>query len=384
MSTVIQAEDNPRKKRILFLMSDTGGGHRASALAINEAIDVLHPGRHESIIEDVWKHHMIWPIRLMPDTYGWITGPGKPIWAALWKITSYRRMQNALFDMVSPLVRSSVANYIRSINPDLVVSVHPLMNHLGIKWRNAAGLQVPFITVVTDMVTFHPSWICPEVDRCIVPTEAARERALTYGMPEEKLAVYGQPVGLKFSRLASSKDSLKRRFGLEDKRSTILIVGGGEGYGQIYRIARKIARSIPSSQLLVVAGRNKKLQKKLELRDWEVPTRIFGFVDNMPELMGAADLLITKAGPGTINEAFISGIPLLLSGYIPGQESGNVRYVSDNRAGAYARTTWGIARQVRQWLEKEEMVLKELTSNAAMLARPDAALHIATDLCRFV
>lgn len=379
------SQDNmPRKKRILFLMSDTGGGHRASARAIEEAIEFLYPGRHEIIIEDVWKNHMVWPIRLMPDTYGWITGPGKPLWAALWKITSYRRLQNILFDSLTPVVKRSVATYIKSVAPDMVVSVHPLMNHLGIKWLETAGLKVPFITVVTDMVTLHSSWICPQVDRCIVPTEAARQRALAYGMPDEKLVVHGQPVGLKFSRLGGSKHERKEQFGLCRERQTILIVGGGEGYGQIYRIARKISRTVPSAQLLVVAGRNEKLRKKLARCCWEIPTRIFGFVDNMPELMGAADLLITKAGPGTISEAFIAGLPLLLSGYIPGQESGNVRYVHEHKAGTYAATSTGIARQVRQWVEQEQLVLQEVTRNAAMLARPDAALDIATDLCRFI
>lgn len=379
---VLQAKECD-KKRILFLMSDTGGGHRASARAIEEAMEFLYPGRHSVIIEDVWKNHMVWPIRLMPDTYSWITGPGKPLWAALWKLTSYRRLQNLIFTCVSPVIKRKITDYIKSVSPDMVVSVHPLMNHLGLRWLKAAGLEVPFITVVTDMVTFHPSWICPEVDRCIVPTEAAKERALGYGMPEDKLAVYGQPVGLKFSRLSRAKQSLKRKLNLDEKKPTILIVGGGEGYGQMYRIARKIARTVTSVQLLVVAGRNEKLFKKLTDRNWEVPTQIFAFVDNMDELMGASDLLISKAGPGTINEAFIAGLPLLLSGYIPGQETGNVQYVRENMAGAYARTTWGIAKQVRQWLEQEEKVLQELTKNAAMLARPDAALHIAQDLYHF-
>ena len=50
------------KKRILFLMSDTGGGHRASAQAIKEAIEYLHPDRYDIIIEDIWKNHMPWPL----------------------------------------------------------------------------------------------------------------------------------------------------------------------------------------------------------------------------------------------------------------------------------------------------------------------------------
>ena len=372
------------KKKILFLMSDTGGGHRASARAIKEAIEYLYPDSFETVIEDVWSHHMPWPIRLMPDTYGWMTGPGKPLWAMLWKLTSYQSLQNAMFGFFSPMVKSSVARYIGSLKPDLCVSVHPLMNHLGLKWLDHAGLDIPFITVVTDMVSFHPSWICPRVDRCLVPTEEARQRAIGYGMPTEKLAVHGQPVGLKFTRLDGDKGHHKSRLGLDPSRPAVLLLGGGEGHGQMYRIARRIASTTGNAQLLIVAGRNAKLKKKLDRVNWEIPTRVFGFVDTMPELMAAADVLITKAGPGTISEAFIAGLPPILSGYIPGQETGNIRYVQENRAGVYARTSRGVVRVVREWLEEANPVLQELAANAACLARPNAALDIAVDICRFL
>lgn len=365
-------------------MSDTGGGHRASAQAIEEAIEYLYPNRYETIIEDIWKHHMPWPIRLMPDTYGWITGPGKPLWAMLWKATSYRCLQTMMFSVFSPIVKNSVASYISSVQPDLCVSVHPLMNHLGLKWLQRAALDIPFITVVTDMVSFHPSWICPQVDRCLVPTEEARKRAIRYGMPPYKLAVHGQPVALKFTHLKGNKNRYKKLLNIETDLPTILLVGGGEGYGQMYRIARKVAATLSQGQLLIVTGRNRKLKKKLDQVDWRIPTKVYGFVDNMPELMGAADILITKAGPGTISEAFISGLPPILSGYIPGQESGNVRYVKINRAGTYARTSRGISTRVQEWVDGSSPILQELTRNASRLARPNASLDIASDICRFL
>ena len=55
-----------------------------------------------------------------------------------------------------------------------------------------------------------------------------------------------------------------------------------------------------------------------------------GFVDNMEEWMAACDIVITKAGPGTIAESLIMGLPILLNGFVPCQEAGNVPYVVDN------------------------------------------------------
>ncbi len=56
-----------------------------------------------------------------------------------------------------------------------------------------------------------------------------------------------------------------------------------------------------------------------------------GFVNNMEEWMHASDVIITKAGPGTIAESFICGLPVLLNGFIPGQEEGNIEYVVENQ-----------------------------------------------------
>ena len=47
----------------------------------------------------------------------------------------------------------------------------------------------------------------------------------------------------------------------------------------------------------------------------------------MPELMTACDMIISKAGPGTIAESFICGLPVLLNGFVPCQEEGNVPFV---------------------------------------------------------
>jgi 1,2-diacylglycerol 3-beta-galactosyltransferase len=160
----------------------------------------------------------------------------------------------------------------------------------------------------------------------------------------------------------------------------VLIVGGGDGVGPLYETARAIATTVPHAQLIVVAGRNAGLRQKLEDTTWEIPTRIYGFVDNMPELMCASDLLVTKAGPGTLAEAFIAGLPVIISSHIPGQEEDNVRYVLEHQAGAYAADPLEIADIVRKWLQPGDRALEQVVANASALARPDAAGVIARRL----
>ncbi|MCA9975849.1 MAG: glycosyltransferase, partial [Anaerolineales bacterium] len=356
------------RKRILFLMSDTGGGHRASALAIGEAIEHLYPDQFEILIEDIWMEHTRWPINQMPHMYPWLSNSGTRWWLLLWQVTRKPFVWRGVMRTTGLLTRRKILQFFNEVQPDIVVSVHPALNHLGVEWVKQTCPGVPFYTVITDMVTVHPSWVCPKVTRCLVSTLPAREQAIAAGMPAEKIAVCGQPVGLKFVHQDEEKKAGREGMNLDGERPCILIVGGGEGIGRVYDIAREISQKVTQAQLVIVAGRNKHLKQKLEAVAWEIPTQVYGFVQNMPELMRAADILVTKAGPGTLSEAFISGLPIIISGYIPGQERGNVDYVLENEAGAYAEEPAAIAELVDTWLQPGNMLLMQMKRNAEQLA----------------
>jgi 1,2-diacylglycerol 3-beta-galactosyltransferase len=372
-------------KKILILMSDTGGGHRASAEAVAEAILYLYGDEVSVCIVDAWRSYAPWPLNQIPDAYSWLVSDGLWLWNALWRTDGKTWPSGVISRMAMPLVRRSVVKLFRYEAPDLVVSVHPIINHIPLfVLRKELKSDVPYVTVVTDMVTAHPAWFCREVDYCLVPTEAARQRALRYGMSSDQVEVAGQPVGLKFATGVGEKPYLRGKLGLYLDRPAVLIVGGGEGVGPVYEIARTIAVGVTDAQLVIVAGRNAPLKQELEATTWEIPTRVYGFVTNMPELMGASDVLVTKAGPGTLSEAFIAGLPVIISGFIPGQEEGNVGYVLEHQAGAYAPEPAEIGRLIREWLHPDDETLTRMAANAAALARPDAALVIARQLYRLL
>ncbi len=377
-------KDKILKKRILFLISDTGGGHRASAQAIAEAIEFLHPEQFEVIVEDMWKNHTPHPFRDIPKAYRWVVGPGLPLWRLMWYTLAQPTVQHHILDDIEVLVEDEMSAYFQTIRPDLVVSVHPLLNRIGFDCLRKAGFSGPFATVVTDLFTFHPTWIDPRVTRCLVPTEEARTQAITLGMAPEKLAVYGQPVSIKFAQPPGNKLALRQKLGLDIQRPAVLITAGGEGGGRLLAIARQIAQTVSRVQLLIVTGRNHSLRDELEAVTWAVPTHIYGFVENMPELMHASDLIVTKAGPGTISEALIAGLPIILSDFIPGQETGNIDYIEGNGAGVFAGNPVDIARLVEQWTRPGNQTLAALRANATRLARPRASLLIAEDLCHLV
>ena len=367
-------------KKILILMSDTGGGHRSAAEAIAEAVHQLYGEACRVEIADPWADHTPFPINRLGQLYGPLANSCTILWKLIFRSTSNRRGLSLLVKTFWPMVRKSLKDFLRQSNPDVIVSVHPILTHFSIRALQEANLHIPFVTVVTDLVNLHPLWLCPETDSCLVPTEPARDRALASGLPLEKLKVVGLPVGLKFVRGGGEKAALRDKLGLERDRPTILVVGGGEGVGKVYKIARAIAKARVNAQLMVVAGRNKRLRRRLGKVNWEIPTTVFGFVTNMPELMGASDAIVTKAGPATISEALITGLPILLSGFVPGQEEGNVEYVITKGVGTWAEKPQRIAATLAQWLQPENETLTHMTQKARRLGRPQAALDIAAEI----
>lgn len=160
---------------------------------------------------------------------------------------------------------------------------------------------------------------------------------------------------------------------MQKDKPAVLLVGGGEGMGRIEETVEAIAkRSGAFCQVVVICGRNRNLAKRLRSHSYPNGMNVVvnGFVNNMNEWMCACDAIITKAGPGTIAEALICGLPILLNGNIPGQEAGNIPYVVDNRVGAYERNPNKIADIITDWLISQPDKLKEMGQRAKSLGRP--------------
>lgn len=361
-------------------MSDTGGGHRSAAEAITAALAREFPDQYTVTLVDVFKRAALFPLNYAPETYLPFTTYFEWLWGAGFRVSNNRFITR----LVAPYLHASIARGLRAIlreqRPDLVVSTHPIFVALGRRALRAIGARAPFVTVVTDLFDAHCFWFDPAVDLCIVPTDGAYRVARRFGMPAEKLRVIGQPVSLAFADARITRADARVKLGLDPARTTILLVGGGEGMGPLFEIARAIERERLPIQLVVIAGRNHALREKLRAATWQTPLRVEGFVTNMPEWMRAADLIITKAGPGTISEALVCGLPILLSGFLPGQETGNVAFVEQSGVGILQKNPDALARTLREWLTPGNDTLARYAARARELARPYAALDIARAL----
>jgi 1,2-diacylglycerol 3-beta-galactosyltransferase len=235
----------------------------------------------------------------------------------------------------------------------------------------------PFVTLVTDLVSTHSFWYDNQAEFTMVPTQAAFDKGLACNMPAEKMKITGLPVNPAFIDSLKGQVEARKALGWEQNKVTILMVAGGDGMGPLYQTAQAINALNLDIQLAVVAGRNQALKEKLEALAWNQATHIYPFVTNMPQLMDAADIIVTKAGPSTITEAAIAGLPMILMDAIPGQETGNVTYVVENDAGAWAPEPQQVAKILQEWLQEGSEFLQQKVKNARSIARSDAVWDIA-------
>jgi 1,2-diacylglycerol 3-beta-galactosyltransferase len=360
------------KPRILVLFSDTGGGHRSAAEAILEALNDSHHGEFEPDMVDVFKTYAPYPLNRMPDWYpDMVKSPN--LWRLGYRAMDGRHRARFVMDSIWPWVRPAAKQLVREHPADLVLNVHPLFNSPVL--RALGKHHPPFVTVVTDLVTAPNFWFHRRVDFCVVPTEEVESSALLNGLEPSQIRLYGLPVGKRFGEPAD-KTTLRIQLGWPMDRKVVLLIGGGEGMGPLYDTAREIARLNPDCALSIIAGRNAKLKHRLENFAWEQPVFVYGFVSNMPDFMRAADILVTKAGPGTICEALNAGLPIILYSRIPGQEDGNVRYVMEEGAGRWAPGAERTALAVQKWLSNPDLRNKAAEA-CTRIARPQAARMVA-------
>src|SRR5579871_5891056 len=367
-------------KRALLLISDTGGGHRSAANAIAAALEeTKSPDAYEVRIEDV-AAHCAFPLTQLGLGYSMALRYAPPVYGALYHATNGRRRYRALVKFCEPLYRERLRDLFIEYRPDVIVSIHPLLNHAALRARDDAHMQhIPIVTVITDLGKVHESWLVPEADAIVVPAREVYARALARGVPPARLRLLGHPIHPKFDDVTGSKADLRAQLGLSSNLPAVMLMAGGEGGGKLLSTALALARARLPVELVVVCGRNEPLAQKLSELSATLPTKmqVLGFTDKIPEYFRAVDLLVTKAGPGTLAEANAAQLPVIVYDFVPGQERGNVDFVRHNGLGLIAlHGASSVVTAVRALIGAPER-LAEIRHNQEMVAPRRSSRRIA-------
>jgi len=304
--------------RLLILSSDTGEGHNSAAAAIENAATAagLQPKIRKPLEESTKVN------RSLGNLYN-VLLTRRPQWMG-----AYFRLINRLRpnerDFCYGKVRKFIGRFIDAEQPDVVLSVHPMLNHFIPRFIKEEGLGIPCYTFLTDpFPPFWRGWTSPYIDQYFVPTHEALQALTASGIPAWRIERVSMPVRPQFVPATMSEiQGLRKGLKLDDA-SIILINSGARGGGPILRVHDAIRRSAPDANLLVVCGANSRLRGQVD-RIRDARTRAFGFLEDIHRYVAAADLVVTKPGALSTYETLACQVPLLLMGVprLMPQESG--------------------------------------------------------------
>lgn len=339
-------------KRILFIISDTGGGHRSAANAIVAALSAAGADVTCEMV-DLLRASGLPGIRNAPELYAFFSAGHIWLHNFLFRLFNSPRIMDMASSLSYRFARNRIRQIVNAFNPDLVVVIHPLAVRPMCTFRDETGASWPVITVVTDLISVHASWLSPRADLYLLPTPESVTLAKKHGIHAAKAKLSGFPVHPRFCAPLPDRETIRAELGIPVDRFTVLLTSGGAGGGQVAALVHELERECPDCTLLVVTGRNSNLRRILCDRN-SAPrhTYVYGFVDHMEQLMTACDVVVTKAGPGTIMEAATLRRPLVITGAVGLQEEGNIQFVLESGIGSLCRTPRSVAQQVISLIEK--------------------------------
>ncbi|HEV7933762.1 MAG TPA: glycosyltransferase [Actinomadura sp.] len=213
-----------------------------------------------------------------------------------------------------------------------VVSTYPLASQaLGVLRRRGL-LDVPTMTYLTDL-SVHPLWVAEGVDTHLALHPVAAVQALRLGAADVRVAAPAVRPAFRPAESALERDAARLRFGLPEEGPLALVVAGSWGTGDIVATARDLAESGPATPV-VVCGRNEALRKAVT-RSGTGPA--LGWVDDMPALMRACDVVVQNAGGLSSLEALATGLPVVSYRCLPGHGSTNAAALDEAGWAPWAR-----------------------------------------------
>ena len=137
-------------------------------------------------------------VRRLASLYSPVIRRSRAAWGAVYHSSNTQPTFAAIRAVFGPAVRKVLRQLLKQHDPDVVLSVHPLLNHVAHQAIRKSGRPRALMTVITDLVDFHRGWTFSQADLVVAPTERARRVALRRRVPAERVKLLGLPVDLRF------------------------------------------------------------------------------------------------------------------------------------------------------------------------------------------
>jgi processive 1,2-diacylglycerol beta-glucosyltransferase len=359
-------------KKVLILTASFGDGHNAAARNLRDAIELITDDAKVEVI-DLFESTYGALNSLLKQTYQGLVRYAPTVWSGVFSVldnpTLFRRQMDTLGKL-----RESLSAVLQTTEPDVVVSTYPVYGHIIQDiFEDHAERPFRFITIVTDSISVCSAWFRAPSDLFVVANEPTAKVLLGAGVSSSRVKAIGFPVSPVFAEHQSVPIGPPQRGG---RFKVLYVINTGKA-----KAGKSIDRLLKMRQiaLTITVGRDASLKAKLSerLREYGERVQVYGWTNQMPQLLMSHHVVIGKAGGAIVQEAIAACCPMIVNQVIPGQEEGNARLLQELGVGAVAEKKKDVCELVEEAFSHNARRWQVWRDNLEKLSHPDAALRIA-------
>ena len=350
------------EQRIGFLYLKTGGGHVSGANALIECLTEKYPHGIASIPKNGFKAQNRISRIFFEKGYLTTSNYFELGYVAFYQLTKSKTILTFCRWLLRPFIVKNLVEFLKTEKITKLVCLHEILIPLARLAIDRVNHSLPFISIVMDPFTAHPSWFYTKNTELIVFSQKLQKEAIEqYGFNPERVHQFPIMLSRHFDRRYTLEEKIaaKKKHGIPLNKKIVIVVGGGEGLKSTLAIVNAFIFQRCPAHLIVVCGKNKVLKTQLEilLKTTQIANiQVLGFVSCMPDLINVSDCVITKGGPATVMETLSAGKPLILASYVRGQELGNMLYVVNNNLGWYIPRPRKIIKKVKEIITDDSLL----------------------------
>ena len=368
--------------KILIFYAAYGGGHLSAAKSIKQYLDDNYTDVETKLVDCV-EYINKGLNTITTFAYKEITKKAPWAWGEIYDHSQKGAMSH-ISSGANRFMSIKLYKLFEEFQPDIVISTHPFASQMTAYLKEKNKTNCKLASIMTDFAS-HDQWLVGSdyIDYIFVSHEGMKKEIIKKGIPASKIHATGIPLSNRFLEHFNRKE-IKASFDLEYSKKTILFFGGGEfglGKEKTLKILQAFIDNIKDEyQIIAISGKNEKMQAKFEELVGNNPdVQVYGYTNEVPELMSISDLVVTKPGGLTITEALASGLPIVVINPIPGQEVENAEFLERKGVAVWIRKTEDPYEAVKELLDNPEQI-KHMKIRSKLMAKRNST----RDICKII
>lgn len=360
--------------KIIFLTGSYGNGHIQVTKALQQSFH--NQGVKEILTVDLFQeaHPLITSMTKYLYIKSFTFGQG--IYGMFYYRTKEMNNRKKMTKWFNRFGMLKLKDIIEKEKPDIIINTFPMLSAPELKKH--LNISTPIFNVLTDFC-LHNRWIHHEISKYYVASQEMKTSMIKLGINHNQIRVTGIPIKSDFEKDVPTSPFYEK-YNLCLNKTTVLLMAGAFG---VLKDTEKIAfdlSKLTNTQVVIICGNNKKLEESLNNQfATDNHVHVFGYLQDMHELMRIASVMITKPGGITLSESLALQLPLVLYRSVPGQERENASFFSKYGAAFHVDTSEGVLHSTKQIIDNDQL-RNEMQDQMKKLYQSNSSEIISQDI----